>query len=362
MRELTCHWCGLAGPAEEFEFDELHNKGFWCPDCDNFTFFDLAEQETHRILLLLEQGGGCRESGGKVQTGLRKRLSPLRYPGGKSKLIDFIYERLQENQMDTFVEVFAGGASLGLSLLDASKINKLVLNDLDPAVYAFWDTVVSDSCLLLHRLAEAPTYQDFRDAKLILDSADELVGTYSGKRELAWSFLLLNRTCFSGIVKAGPMGGKAADKKAFLSRWNSDALRKRIGRISELSSRIEVHRMDCCDFVESLAYWYPDATLFVDPPYYQKGPVLYPLSFTTADHCRLADTLNALHIGMPGPDIIVTYDDCPEIRNLYPFATVEEVRRVYSIANRQESQSRKRLAFTIFFPPTQHEIDFFLFA
>lgn len=333
MKELTCHWCGLTEPAEEFELDEQYGKGFWCPDCDSFTFFDPAEQDAHRILLLLEQGGGCREPGGKVQTGLRKRLSPLRYPGGKSRLIDFIYQRLQKNQMDTFAEVFAGGASLGLSLLDAGKINKLVLNDLDPAVHAFWDTVVNDSSFLLQRLAETPTYQEFWNAKLMLSSADELVGTYSGARELAWSFLLLNRTCFSGIVVAGPMGGKAADKKAFLSRWNSDSLRKRIGRISELSSRIEVHRMDCCDFVESMAYWYPDATLFVDPPYYQKGPALYPSAFSAEDHRRLADTLNALHMGMPGPDIIITYDDQPEIRELYPFADLEEVQRVYSIAN-----------------------------
>lgn len=333
MKELTCYWCGLTGPVEEFELDTQYNKGFWCPDCDNFTFYDSNDQEAHRVLLLLEQGGGCREAGEKVQTGLRKRLSPLRYPGGKSRLIDFIYQRLQRSQMDTFAEVFAGGASLGLSLLDAEKINRLVLNDLDPAVYAFWDIVVSDSNFLLQRFSETPTYQDFRNAKLMLDSASKLIGTYSGKRELAWSFLLLNRTCFSGIVMAGPMGGKAADKETFLSRWNSDALRKRIGRISELSSKIEVHRMDCCDFVEGMAYWYPDATLFVDPPYYQKGPALYPSAFSAEDHQRLADMLNALHAGMPGPDIIITYDDCPEIRELYPFADVEEVQRAYSIAN-----------------------------
>ena len=325
MKELLCHWCGAAGTSEEFELDTQYEKGFWCPDCDSFTFFDPAEQEAHRILLLLEQGGGNRNPGSKAQTGLRKRLSPLRYPGGKSKLIDFIYQRLQKSQMDTFAEVFAGGASLGLSLLDAGKINRLVLNDLNPAVYAFWDTVVSDSSFLLQCFSETPTYQGFRNAKLMLNSADELIGTYSGKRELAWSFLLLNRTCFSGIVMAGPMGGKAADKEAFLSRWNAETLKKRISRIAKLACKIEVHSMDCCDFVEGMAYWYPDATLFVDPPYCQKGPALYSSAFSEKDHRRLADTLNVLHVGMPGPDIIITYDECPEIRDLYPFADGEEV-------------------------------------
>lgn len=81
---MTCHWCGATGTPEEFELDIQYNKGFWCPDCDGFTFFDPTEQKVHRILLLLEQGGGCREPGTKASTGLRKRLSPLRYPGGKS--------------------------------------------------------------------------------------------------------------------------------------------------------------------------------------------------------------------------------------------------------------------------------------
>ena len=59
---------------------------------------ETEEQKAHRILLLLEQGGGCREPGTKASTGLRKRLSPLRYPGGKSKLIDFIYARCPRNR------------------------------------------------------------------------------------------------------------------------------------------------------------------------------------------------------------------------------------------------------------------------
>ena len=100
MRELVCRWCGASGDPEDFETDTQYEKGFWCPDCDSFTFYNEKDQETHRMLLLLEQGGADYEPGPSVPTGLRKRLSPLRYPGGKSKLIDFIYQRLQGDQMD----------------------------------------------------------------------------------------------------------------------------------------------------------------------------------------------------------------------------------------------------------------------
>lgn len=333
MRELVCCWCGASGGPEDFELDTQYEKGFWCPDCDGFTFYDEKDQEAHRMLLLLEQGGAGYEPGPGVPTGLRKRLSPLRYPGGKSKLIDFIYQRLQGNQMDTFVEVFAGGASLGLSLLDAGKVNRLVLNDLDPAVYSFWYTVLNHPDFLREKLdGDRPTLQDFWESKQYLNYADTLVGEHSGRLSLAWSFLLLNRTCFSGIVMANPMGGKKGGE-SYLSRWNPSALGKRIRRIADLAPKIEICRMDCCELVEDIAYWYPSATLFVDPPYYEKGHALYPTAFTKGDHERLAATLNALYTGMPGPDIVITYDDHPEIRKLYPYAQVEEVKRAYSIAN-----------------------------
>jgi len=38
-----------------------------------------------------------------------------------------------------------------------------------------------------------------------------------------------------------------------------------------------------------------------------------------------------LYQGMPGADIVITYDDCPLIRDIYPFADVVVVPRSYSI-------------------------------
>ena len=75
----------------------------------------------------------------------RKRLtiSPLRYPGGKSAL----YPRLRKliRDMDlagcTYVEPYAGGVGAGLGLLATGQVERVVINDLDPAIYAFWATI-----------------------------------------------------------------------------------------------------------------------------------------------------------------------------------------------------------------------------
>lgn len=95
------------------------------------------------MLLILEAGSGKNPQMKKVP-GLRKRVSPLRYPGGKSKLAEYLLMNSQPWQLSTFVEVFAGGASLGLSLLLSGRIKHLILNDEDPDVYAFWKTVLND--------------------------------------------------------------------------------------------------------------------------------------------------------------------------------------------------------------------------
>lgn len=329
---LVCRWCG-----EEYEDNasvDRAEEGFWCDACDGFTHFDKIAGERHRMLLLLEQGGASVEEKG-VKSGevvpdkkLSKRLSPLRYPGGKSRLIDMLQARLMADHIDTLVEVFAGGASLGLSLLDAGCIETLVLNDYDPFVYRFWKVCLENPGSLCRRVEERlPTVEDFWAAKEVVRRVSG--GDVLSDEDVAWAFFLLNRTCFSGIIAANPMGGKQGGD-GFLSRWNPETLVKRIQRVAELSPNIKLYNKDCEAFLEEDAYWLNRCTLFVDPPYVEKGKALYTSSFQKEDHERLADMLNSLYTGMNGPDIIMTYDDHPLVRELYPWAEVQTVRRAYS--------------------------------
>lgn len=328
--ELTCKWCGYHGAAEDFDF-RSDGLCFWCPDCDALTFIDPKDEAERRILLILESGGASTELTAP-KTGFRKRLSPLRYPGGKSRLIDQIYARLLPNKMDTFVELFAGGASLGLSLLDAGAIKTLVLNDLDPMVYAFWDSVLHSPGYLMARLERfSPNMAAFLEAKDILGRAAN--GDRSIPQDmLAWSFFLLNRTCFGGIITAGPLCGKKGSNSELLSRWNPKNLLKRLTRISEMAENIKLYSMDAEQFLTSTDYWWDEkTTFFIDPPYVKMGDSLYVEKFPEEKHVSLAETLVGLYLSYPCADVVVTYDDCPLVRELYPIATVECVPRAYSL-------------------------------
>lgn len=325
FQKVKCQWCGYEGPLEEdFDVDNI-GGGFWCPDCDGHTYFDEEKNRNRRMLLLLEaKGQRMQEKSDYYEPKLKKQLSPLRYPGGKSKLIDLIASRLQQDKCETFVEVFAGGASVGLSLLDAGIIQKLVLNDLDPFIYNFWWTVKNEPDQLVLKIKEADVTHE-----LITHVRNMITNSPA---ELAFGYLLLNRCSYSGIVteKSGLMGGKNGTVEQLTARWNPEALIRRIERIHELSARIEVTRMDACELIEKYAYWDEHTTLFIDPPYVKAGPQLYRCYFEEEQHRNLAELLNALYMGIPGADLILTYDDCELIREWYSYADQQVVYRTFS--------------------------------
>ena len=65
--------------------------------------------------------------------------TPLRYPGGKTVYADLLSEVIALNDLSdtTLVEPYAGGAGASVKLLMEGKVSHLILNDLDPAIYAF---------------------------------------------------------------------------------------------------------------------------------------------------------------------------------------------------------------------------------
>ena len=69
--------------------------------------------------------------------------SPLRYPGGKSKLTDFVSHTLEINSIKNsiYCEPFCGGAGVAINLLLKNKVDKIILNDYDIGIYSFWKAV-----------------------------------------------------------------------------------------------------------------------------------------------------------------------------------------------------------------------------
>ena len=70
--------------------------------------------------------------------------SPLRYPGGKSRLVSFVKSVIEQNHLrgGTYIEPFSGGAAIALSLAIDGYMERIVINDYDRSIYAFWYSIL----------------------------------------------------------------------------------------------------------------------------------------------------------------------------------------------------------------------------
>lgn len=237
--------------------------------------------------------------------------SPLRYPGGKAKISSFIAELLYNaGKKDVYIEPFAGGAGVALDLLLTDKVQNIVINDYDKAIYSFWRAVLNDSDDLIAKIECTPvTIDQWNIQKEIYLSQNS---KYS--LDLAFATFFLNRTNRSGILKAGPIGGKKQDGTYKIdARYNKAELIKRIEAVKKNKKRIKLYNKEIISFIEGVIHKYDDAFVYFDPPYYNKGPELYRNFFTGEDHSKLAKVIQ----DSVDCEWIVTYDLTDEITELY---------------------------------------------
>lgn len=285
--------------------------------------------------------------------------SPLRYPGGKGKISSFVGNVLSDNGIDgTYVEPFAGGAGVAINLLLADKVRNIIINDLDDGVYSFWKTVLTDPDYILRRIKLVPfDYAKPSERFLPADYARYWANVkkrfdfnhYQDYRQKGFDFFMLNRMNVSGIVKGGPIGGHSQNGRYNISaRFNKKTLCHRIERIYQLGDRITLTNLEASHFCSLIADGkYCDtgnSLIFLDPPYYEQGRNLYSSFATDRIHSLIAERLTSESKWK----WILTYDEAPQINNLYPPDKV--MKYEYEIA--YSANKRGRYAEYLFTSPT----------
>jgi DNA adenine methylase len=238
--------------------------------------------------------------------------SPLRYPGGKTKLTEYVKALVRHNRLmgGQYVEPYAGGASIALELAIQEYVEHVHINDLDRSVWAFWHSVLEDTDSLCAMIADTPVTMDVwfaqRDIQKKKISATPLL--------LGFSTFFLNRTNRSGILNAGVIGGKNQTGNFKIdARFAKDELIRRITAIAQNRARITLHNLDAVELLDTVVSELPDNTLvYLDPPYYVKGGDLYEHHYQHDDHVEVAEAAGRIR-----QHCMISYDDVPEIRELY---------------------------------------------
>lgn len=256
-----------------------------------------------------------------------RSYSPLRYPGGKSKLYKNLLQVVKTNKLKgaTYVEPFAGGSAIALILLLSKKVNRIHINDYDRSIYAFWYSVMNHTEELIRLIMNTPiTVDEWFIQKAIQSNKEE-----ASLLELGFSTFFLNRTNRSGIILAGPIGGKdqSGDYKIDC-RFNKLDLVQRIITIAKFKNHIKVTNLDAVELLQQLQASSERSFVYLDPPYYHKGDSLYMNFFNHDDHQILKDKLYSTKL-----KFVVSYDDCSEIRSIYKkekFRTYDLIHNVYN--------------------------------
>lgn len=279
-------------------------------------------------------------------------INPLRYPGAKRALTNYINDLLIANNIQgcCFIEPYAGSAAVGLELLQRNMIETLVLCEKDILLYAFWESVFNETDALCEKIAETPiTIETWHQLEIYrqietLEQANIL--------DLGFAGLFFNRTNFSGILKANPIGGINQTSQYDIScRFNKEKIIGIIQVIARYRNFVEVYLDDALHFMrmQNTRFLQQNCFAYFDPPYYEKGSKIYRHYYTNQDHVTLANYVRALH----HLDWIISYDDAPFICGLYgdTGAQYQPFFLDYTCASKVRTQGQELLISNLPLPP-----------
>lgn len=238
--------------------------------------------------------------------------SPLRYPGGKSRLVDFIKSIIELNDFKggTYIEPFSGGAAIALALAIDGYMERIVINDYDRSIYAFWYSILNYADKFIDRILNTPLcIKEWYTQRAIQQNKQN-----ANLFDLGFSTFFLNRTNRSGVLKAGVIGGyNQLGPYKIDARYNKDDLIKRIQRIDRYKDKIILHNEDAINLLHRYRNIACKNLIYLDPPYYIKGRELYANFFKDADHIALSQAVQQ----RDNLNWIITYDNHSFINNLY---------------------------------------------
>jgi len=258
--------------------------------------------------------------------------SPLRYPGGKSALTSLLSQVVEHNRLGNcrYVEPFAGGGGAALGLLFSERVQSVLLNDLDYSVFCFWDSVINRPGMVIDRLQSTPVnVGEWRRQRAIYQTPNR-----HSRIAVGFATLYLNRCNRSGIIAtAGPIGGAKQEGPWKIGvRFNKEELQRRIERITDYGTRVQATQDDVLVCLRKLLRQPHSANfVYLDPPYYRKGPCLYLNALEHADHLALSVFLRE-RATFPW---VMTYDDHPSIRAMYSWCTVHMYKLRYSATHKE---------------------------
>lgn len=254
--------------------------------------------------------------------------SPLRYPGGKSRAIDYLYQYLPDD-FSEYREPMVGGGSMFIYLKQKNPSLKIWINDLNPELYLFWKIAQSNLVNLVNEIKKCKeNYQDgkqlFRELTTVnIESLTDL--------ERATRFFILNRITFSGTVESGGFSQGAFEKRF------TDSSIERLELLEQILKDVTITNLDFEDVIKDNSN---NVFLFLDPPYYNNAKSkLYGKKgnlHSEFNHDKFIKIVKKCQHKW-----LITYDNCKFIKDKFEDYYLQEWELQYGMNNYKKSFAPK---------------------
>lgn len=249
--------------------------------------------------------------------------SPFRYAGGKFYARKLILQQIPAH--DYYIEPFAGGGSIFFAKELAPQN---WLNDIDAELincYMYIRDKVEDIITRLegHEASKEKHHYFKNEFKPISDL----------DRAVRWYYL--NRTSYSGIMNMQNCYWGYGDKYSMRpENWP-----RHLRRCSAKLKGVKITLLDYQKVIEEA----PDgAFLFIDPPYFNADQdKFYTHSFKHSQHFNLSSLLKRHQHRF---NFLITYDDAPQVRQLYDWVDDILAKRWNYTINRTDDQTKEAKA------------------
>jgi DNA adenine methylase len=265
----------------------------------------------------------------------KKVAVALRYPGGKTRATTRISE-LFPHHSDFFEyrEPFIGGGSVFLKVLSMFPDKRFWISDLNDDLSQFWLEVRDKPSRLISKIKAYKDIYDGRGPELydVMKRSWDY-NSIKSPQHRAVRFFILNRITFSGTVESGGYSQQAFDKRF------TDSSIERIKKLSQALSGLDL-KITNDDFMVPVQTASFRTFMYLDPPYYgnQKS--------------KLYGTNGDLHVGFNHKKLyyflekssarwLLSYDDCPEIREMYRNYYIEPFDLQYGMNNYKQDTAKK---------------------
>ena len=246
--------------------------------------------------------------------------SNLRWAGGKSKMMKML-DQFMPDTIDKYFEVFVGGGSVLLYIIQKYKPHKIIANDIDKNLINYYQTVRKNPNYIINECLQVKN----------IYSSEKFKNTFQSLNPTkAVDFFIKNKTSFSGL-------NSNYSKLAYEKNFSINSINK-TKDVSNVIQHVEFTNLDFAQIDLDLS----DYFIYLDPPYYSnKEKGLY------GEKGKLHKEFNheALYefVEYYGKDnkIMISYDDCEYIRNLYKDYFIYSFDFVYSMTNTGGNDCKK---------------------